>query len=1072
MRRRLVAKRIVASALAVIMMIGSINLTANADEVDEITTTTNEETEEATSGEDYVDEIEREEEVVEEVSIEFIEEDEQMDVIDDVVEEDFAIAIDQSLGLIDESEYIYDDGGTAWFSDYSVSYCCTDCFKYYATGKTIHLCANLKDTPGYKDIIGDSYLIDFYKGDKYENTFYGKIDGYSFLHTLDFSTYDNGEYRLCVRIIGKDGCYRCVSEAGDIRFKVLNNNIYFNKPFNSLDNSMIKQYNSLYSYLISQSPSNILSDITNSEEYSIFSSGLKEKAKEIKSEFVSDYKTIQMIKSWIVLKKIGNGKVSEWSYADDTLNEYETMQMMLAYISIPSIIYKKTECDGKITEGLVFAYVDNHWVAFRGVVDSYPEGKFDLSKYEVAASLAEYEYAPELQRGVYSEDRWYVFKNKQNTENNDIEKLEYEVIYHQSEARSMSQMVNDFRLGNEAWFWQNSIIGFDEDSNPVYSKCVREDLTELTYDYELEKIAMKRAAEIVAVYEHERPNGQKFYSAYQGYKYLTVGENIAYGYDSVEDVFLAWREDNENYNGQGHRRNMLEKNYNKIGIACAEYNGIKYWVQEFAYNSIESEYKEPLDKKAWVNIDINKMYFQHINVIVDQDKVVLQEGESKQIPNISVMLETKDLCGRTQVFALNEVPLEYYVSNSNIEINENKIYARNYGNTIINITAIWKSIGGYCEICIVVNHSEQIDPEAPPTCIADGKTEGSHCSVCGEVIRHQQIIKATGHSWNGGVITKNATCTSKGVKTYTCTKCNATKTEDIAITEHKSVKDSSVVATCTKDGKTEGSHCSVCGKVIKAQQVVKATGHEWDNGIITKEPTVLETGIKTYTCKKCGQTRTEDISKLVENKKLNVCYSTHVQSIGWQDSVKDGQLAGTVGKSKRLEAIKISLENAPYSGNIEYRTHVQSYGWKPWVKNGVLSGTSGEAKRLEAIQIRLTGELAKHYDVYYRVQAQTYGWLGWAKNGEYSGTAGFAKRLEAIQIVLVEKGSAVSGNTKINGVTLDSLGEIIASTKQTSGTAYVAKQPNISYRTHVQSFGWQSFVSNGAMSGTSGKDRD
>ena len=77
-----------------------------------------------------------------------------------------------------------------------------------------------------------------------------------------------------------------------------------------------------------------------------------------------------------------------------------------------------------------------------------------------------------------------------------------------------------------------------------------------------------------------------------------------------------------------------------------------------------------------------------------------------------------------------------------------------------------------------------------------------------------------------------------------------------------------------------------------------------------------------------------------------------------------------------------------------------------------MSGTSGEAKRLEGIQIYLTGEMAKHYDVYYRVHAQTYGWLDWAKNGVMAGTSGLAKRLEGIKIVLVPKGGKAPGSTK------------------------------------------------------------
>ena len=90
---------------------------------------------------------------------------------------------------------------------------------------------------------------------------------------------------------------------------------------------------------------------------------------------------------------------------------------------------------------------------------------------------------------------------------------------------------------------------------------------------------------------------------------------------------------------------------------------------------------------------------------------------------------------------------------------------------------------------------------------------------------------------------------------------------------------------------------------------------------------------------------------------------------------------------------------------------MQSYGWQDWKANGEMSGTSGQAKRLEAIQIQLTGELGRRYDVYYRVHAQSYGWLDWAKNGASAGTAGYAKRLEGIEIRLVEKGGPAPGPT-------------------------------------------------------------
>ncbi len=162
-----------------------------------------------------------------------------------------------------------------------------------------------------------------------------------------------------------------------------------------------------------------------------------------------------------------------------------------------------------------------------------------------------------------------------------------------------------------------------------------------------------------------------------------------------------------------------------------------------------------------------------------------------------------------------------------------------------------------------------------------------------------------------------------------------------------------------------------------------------------------------------GVTNPADITSYVSltantSQSPSVKYQTHVQNIGWQEAVTDGSISGVTGQSKRLEAIRISLDNL--AGGIQYRTHVEDLGWIGWVSDGALSGTSGQSKRLEAIQIQLTGEAADNYDIYYRVHAQNVGWLDWAKNGASSGTAGFSYRLEAIQIVLVNKGAAAPGS--------------------------------------------------------------
>ena len=120
-------------------------------------------------------------------------------------------------------------------------------------------------------------------------------------------------------------------------------------------------------------------------------------------------------------------------------------------------------------------------------------------------------------------------------------------------------------------------------------------------------------------------------------------------------------------------------------------------------------------------------------------------------------------------------------------------------------------------------HQAVTDAAVPATCTKDGLTAGSHCAVCGEILKAQTVVKAKGH---------------------------------------KAVTDPAVPATCTAAGKTAGSHCEVCGEILTAQAVVKAAGHQWDGGQVTKAPTETENGVRTFTCTVCGQTKQEPIRKL------------------------------------------------------------------------------------------------------------------------------------------------------------------------------------------------------------------
>lgn len=122
-------------------------------------------------------------------------------------------------------------------------------------------------------------------------------------------------------------------------------------------------------------------------------------------------------------------------------------------------------------------------------------------------------------------------------------------------------------------------------------------------------------------------------------------------------------------------------------------------------------------------------------------------------------------------------------------------------------------------------HTVEIDEAVEATCYSTGLTEGNHCSVCGAIIVAQEVVEKTAHTYDDGVVTTAATCTTNGVITYTCSVCGDTYTETIAAGHTNIVTDAYVAPTCTETGLTEGRHCEDCGEVILAQTVIEATGH-------------------------------------------------------------------------------------------------------------------------------------------------------------------------------------------------------------------------------------------------------
>ena len=163
-----------------------------------------------------------------------------------------------------------------------------------------------------------------------------------------------------------------------------------------------------------------------------------------------------------------------------------------------------------------------------------------------------------------------------------------------------------------------------------------------------------------------------------------------------------------------------------------------------------------------------------------------------------------------------------------------------------------KTEGKHCSVCNEVlvaqevipatGHKEETIPGKEATCTDTGLTDGTRCSVCGTVIKAQEEIPAKGHSWNEGEITTSPTCENAGVKTYTCTVCNATKTEAIDATGHTPVEVAEQPATCTEAGHTAGTKCSVCDAILSGMEEIPATGH---TEVIdaAKVPTCTETGL-------------------------------------------------------------------------------------------------------------------------------------------------------------------------------------------------------------------------------------
>ena len=466
------------------------------------------------------------------------------------------------------------------------------------------------------------------------------------------------------------------------------------------------------------------------------------------------------------------------------------------------------------------------------------------------------------------------------------------VKYGQTEARTILDMINEARTNSEyAWYWNM------DDTTKTY--CT--DLKELKYDYDLERVAMKRATEIALSYDHERPMGGDSRSIYQqeNISYNFFGENIAAGQMTASQVNFDWREDNEPYGGQGHRRNMLSSKFNCVGIGHVYYNGVHYWVEEFAYRtSVNTTETTANDSEQTMSLSVPKSKVTGLKVAFDKTSYSLRTGESTEVKLTAklTVFGSDTIVTDLPVISVNDPSIATYSNGKITGVAEGSttLTASLYGLTAADMPTInvyrcehhWDQ-GEIiteatcteegekkftCSICgdektekvSATGHQHtEIRNKKEATCKETGYSGDTWCKDCGKkILSGQTIAKTENHSWDAGKVTTKATCTEEGEKTFTCSICGDEKTEKVSATGHQHTEIcNKKEATCKEEGYSGDTWCKDCGKkILSGQAIAKTEDHSWNQGEITKEPTCKEEGEKTFTCSICGNTKTEKVS--------------------------------------------------------------------------------------------------------------------------------------------------------------------------------------------------------------------
>ena len=408
---------------------------------------------------------------------------------------------------------------------------------------------------------------------------------------------------------------------------------------------------------------------------------------------------------------------------------------------------------------------------------------------------------------------------------------------------------------------------------------VKNGLEALETETAIQDAANIRAKEIATNFSHTRPDGTSFSTAISG-KYSHTGENIAYSTGNVtaEKFVSMWMA------SSGHKANILgDYTGIAVGIYYDENSDTTYAVQLFVSDEEDSQYTytdtvvpPTCTEQGYTlhtcNEDASKSYKDNYIDALGHDYGDGVVTTPATCTESGVKTYTCSRCGDTTTEIINATGHQTEVQNAKEATCTENGYTGDTVCTVCGETVakgeVIKATGhnfvdGSCTICGEEDPDYNPEPEytytdtvVPPTCTEKGYTLHT-CNEDASKSYKDNYIDALGHDYGDGVVTTPATCTENGVKTYTCSRCGDTTTEIINATGHKTEVQNAKPATCTEDGYTGDTVCTVCGETVAKGEIINATGHktEVQNA---KPATCTEDGYTGDTvCTVCGETVTK-----------------------------------------------------------------------------------------------------------------------------------------------------------------------------------------------------------------------